>query len=81
MYIKKLNDLVPGEWGIIKNIDNIGSMRRRLIDLGFAEKSKVRCILTAPLGDPKAFYIKGTVIALREEDSSKINILGEKTGF
>lgn len=74
MCIKKLNDLTPGDWGVITRIDNKGNIRRRLIDLGFAEKSRVCCVLTAPFGDPKAFYIKGTVIALREEDSSRINI-------
>ena len=47
-------------------------MRRRLFDLGFAPESPVSCVFKAPMGDPKAFVIKGTVIALREEDSSLI---------
>jgi len=40
--------------------------------LGFAPKSSVTCAFSAPMGDPKAYVIKGTVIALREEDSSLI---------
>ncbi len=68
----RLCDLSPGESGVISGLDSCGDMRRRLIDLGFAEKSRVSCVLEAPLGDPKAFMIKNTVIALREDDSKDI---------
>ena len=71
----KLCDLSPGKSGIIKGLKNTGDMRRRLIDLGFADKSEVSCVLSAPLGDPKAFLIKNTVIALREEDSRDISFM------
>lgn len=68
----RLYDLNPGESAIIAGLDNCDGMRRRLIDLGFAPQSKVSCVLKAPLGDPKAFMIKNTIIALREEDSKNI---------
>ncbi len=70
----KLSSLKIGESGIIDSLENKGMMRRRLIDLGFAKGSETACVGVAPLGDPKAYLIKGTVIALREEDSSKINV-------
>ena len=70
----KLSSLKIGESGIIDSLENRGMMRRRLIDLGFAKGSEAACVGVAPLGDPKAYLIKGTVIALREEDSSKINV-------
>lgn len=69
---KTLKDLAEGESALIKKVCNTDHMRRRLFDLGFAPESMVSCALTAPLGDPKAYVIKGTVIALREEDSSLI---------
>lgn len=71
---KALSKLAPGEGGIISDIKNDGSMRRRLMDLGFIKDSEVQCVAVAPFGDPKAFYIKDTLIALRYEDSSKIFI-------
>ncbi|MBR3933030.1 MAG: ferrous iron transport protein A [Clostridia bacterium] len=71
---KSLNDLLQGETAIIKKLYNKGTMRRRLIDLGFAPQSVVGCAFCAPLGDPKAFIIKNTIIALREEDSSLIKV-------
>ena len=64
----------PGQSARICELKNIGTMRRRLIDLGFAKGSEVCCIGVAPLGDPKAYLIKGAVIALREEDSNKISV-------
>jgi ferrous iron transport protein A len=71
---ENLSCLCPGEYAVIKSLENKGSMRRRLMDLGFAKGSKTACIGVAPFGDPKAFLIKNTVIALREEDSSLIKI-------
>ena len=49
-----------------------GSMRRRLQDLGLIEGTRVECLQRSPSGDPTAYLIRGAVIALREEDSSKI---------
>lgn len=52
-----------------------GENRRRLLDLGFVKGSDVSIDLLNPLGDPKAFLIKGTAIALRNDQASKILIL------
>ena len=54
-----------------------GENRRRLLDLGFVRGATVSIDLLNPLGDPKAFLIKGTAIALRENQSSKILIKKE----
>ncbi len=51
-----------------------GERRRRLLDLGFVKGAKVQVDLPNPLGEPKAFRIKGTSIALRDNQSSKILI-------
>jgi len=67
-----LKDLPVGKNAVIRKLCNSEDMRRRLFDLGFAPKSSVTCAFSAPMGDPKAYVIKGTVIALREEDSSLI---------
>lgn len=51
-----------------------GERRRRLLDLGFVKGAKVQLDLPNPLGEPKAYRIKGTSIALRNNQSSKILI-------
>ena len=71
-----LYHLAPGESAVIKKLYCGGSIRRRLLDIGMTEFTKVVCVGAAPTGDPKAFLIRGAVIALRREDS--INILIEK---
>ena len=61
--------------GISKKIR--GDSRRRLLDLGFVKGAEVRIDLLNPLGEPKAFLIKGTSIALRNHQASKILIKKE----
>lgn len=70
-----LYHLAPGESATIQKLYCSGSIRRRLLDIGMTAFTKVICVGTAPTGDPKAFLIRGAVIALRKEDS--INILIE----
>jgi ferrous iron transport protein A len=52
------------------NID--GVMRRRLLDLGFVPGAVVEVIRKSPLGDPMAFRVSQTTIALRKEESMRI---------
>ena len=75
MQIQKLSYLRPGETGEISHIENECSLRRRLQDIGFISGIKITCELTSPLGDPKAYRINGALIALRNEDTEKINII------
>lgn len=71
-----LNYLKKGEKAIIKNIELEGSIKRRLLDMGLIKDSIVECILESPLKDPKAYWIKGTLIAIRSSDAKKIFIEG-----
>lgn len=69
-----LFELQSGKEGLVDKITVTGGMRRRLLDLGLAPDTKVKCVGTSPLGDPKAFLIRGAVIALRQEACEKIFI-------
>lgn len=74
--VSRLNILKENESakiiGISKEIR--GESRRRLLDLGFVKGAEVRIDLLNPLGEPKAYLIKGTSIALRNNQASKILI-------
>lgn len=52
----------------------LGQIRRRFLDLGMICGTKIKPVLISPSGDPTAFEIRGTTIALRKEESSKIEI-------
>jgi len=51
-----------------------GLLRRRLMDLGIIPGTAVECIRKGPSGDPTAYIIRGTTIALRKEDAAKISV-------
>ena len=69
-----LKQLKPGDKGFVERIDIEGVMRRRLLDLGFIKGAAVTCVRRSPLGDPVAFEVSSTIIALRESESKKIYI-------
>lgn len=50
-------------------------IRRRLLDIGLIEGTKVCCLYSGPSGDPTAYLIRGTVVALRREDAGQIRVL------
>ena len=54
-----------------------GENRNRLLDLGFVKGATIQIELLNPLSDPKAYLIKGTVIALRKDQAAKILIIKE----
>jgi ferrous iron transport protein A len=72
---KSLSDLKNGQIAKVKKLLSTGSMRRRLQDIGLIEGTEVECLQRSPGGDPIAYLIRGAVIALRSEDSSKVLVL------
>ncbi len=71
---KSLADMRPGESAVVRRLCCRGGMRRRLLDLGLAENTAVSCVAESPFGSPKAFLIRGAVIALRREDCAEVLI-------
>ena len=71
-----LCDIKKGEHLVIERILTEGNLRQRLMDMGFVEGTNVQCVRISPFGDPKAYLIRGAVIALRKEDAA--TILGVK---
>ncbi|MDD2432035.1 MAG: FeoA family protein [Firmicutes bacterium] len=58
----------------ISKIDQSNKMRRRLWDLGFTTGTKITTLYSSPSGNPRAYLIRGAVIALRNEDASTITL-------
>ena len=49
-----------------------GLTRRRLLDLGFTPGTRLRPVLDTFAGDPRAYRVRGTTIALRRDQSSVV---------
>lgn len=69
-----LSDLPINTKGYINSLNCNGNIRRRLLDLGLVKNSSITPILSSPSGDPRAFEIRGTLIAIRKEDANLINV-------
>ncbi len=75
MSIRQTLDRVPpGECVIVERLEVEGDMRRRFLDLGLVENTRVECIGRSPGGDPSAYLIRGAVIAIRAKDCRGIHV-------
>jgi DtxR family transcriptional regulator, Mn-dependent transcriptional regulator len=74
-----LAGLRPGERAKVLGLSPAcrGAERRRLLDLGFVSGTSVEVEMVSPAGDPTAYRVRGTVIALRREQASLIRIATE----
>lgn len=75
-----LSRLQEGDQGDVTSLSLSGEIRRRLQDLGIIEGTPIRCLYRSIFGDPCAYLIRGSVIALRNCDTQKIEIQPNKNG-
>jgi ferrous iron transport protein A len=68
-----LDCLQVGEVGIVKRISN-EEIKRRFLDIGLIQDTRVECLLESPFHNPKAYLIKGASIAIRKEDAKAIEV-------
>lgn len=73
-----LLDLNIGEEAIIRELKTDNSLKFRLQDIGFLKNTKIKVLHSSPSGDPRAYFIKNTTIALRNKDAK--NIIVQKEG-
>lgn len=71
-------DKVPiGEVAYLESINTPVDLKRRLIDMGFIKDEQVMPIIQSPFANPRGYMIKGMLIAMRNEESRKINVFTE----
>ena len=73
---RRLTRLEPGVTARIVGLSPScrGALRRRLLDLGFVRGSTVSIDLVSPMGNPVAYAVRGTAIALRHDQARYILI-------
>jgi len=69
---KTLAEMKVGQRARVVRLLVEGLTRRRLLDLGLLPGTEVRAVIKSPFGNPTAYDIRGSVLALRKEDASKI---------
>ena len=74
--VTNLSQLPLNEIGIIKDVKCEGNIKRRLLDLGLVKGTNIVPVLVSPSKDPRAFCVRGTIIAIRKDDAKNIKIIG-----
>ena len=78
----RLSSLCRGSLGEVVALGSecTGFTRRRLLDLGLTPGATVQVALDNTFGDPRAFRIRGTTIALRRQQADQVWILQRGAG-
>ncbi|MBQ3145419.1 MAG: ferrous iron transport protein A [Clostridia bacterium] len=74
MTTTSLDKLEINKFAKISALNCNGDLRRRLLDLGLIHGTTIKAILKSPMGNPIAYEVRGTTIALRKEDSKFISV-------
>lgn len=69
-----LNNVPIGKSALVKELNSNKDVKRRLRDLGLIKNTIIKPIYKSPLNDPTAYLVRGSVIAIRNDDAKKIII-------
>lgn len=69
-----LADLPRGASAQVLALDGDGPERQRLLDLGILPGTTISVEVRSPLGDPTAYRVRDTLIALRREQAARITV-------
>ncbi|MBR0425575.1 MAG: ferrous iron transport protein A [Clostridia bacterium] len=72
--IQSLASLPLGKPAEIVSVLTDSDLKHRLSDLGLTPGCPVRCIYGAACGDPRAYLVRGTVLAIRNADARGIEV-------
>ena len=69
-----LSALARDERAYIRRVGGKPDMARRLAQLGLLPGTQITCELISPAGDPAAYRVRGTLIALRRADAGAVTV-------
>ena len=69
-----LDRLRVGQSAFVTRVEAEPAMRRRLLDLGLIPGTRVTCQGRSPAGDPAAYLVRGTVVALRAPGAAAVGL-------
>ena len=69
-----LDKISTGEFAVVVAIDTQISLKQRLYDIGLVPGTKIKVVHQSPSGNPRAYLVRGAVIALRNCDAEKITV-------
>ena len=70
----RLSELPAGSSALIESLESGFASLTRLRELGLVPGTRVKIIRRAPLGEPVEIGVRGSTLAMRNEDASRIRI-------
>lgn len=70
----KLTEINVGEKVQVMKLLSKGLSRQRMMDLGIIPSTIIYVLRQSPFGDPTAYLIRDTCIALREDEAKNIMV-------
>ena len=72
--MKTLKDAKIGETVMVKKLNGVGAVKRRIMDMGITKGAEVFISKVAPLGDPIEVNVRGYELSLRKADAELIDV-------
>lgn len=74
----RLSEIENGNLYHVSEINCEIKTKERLSELGLIPGSAIRYVMSAPSGEPRAYLIRGAVIALRSECTNGVTVVPER---
>ncbi len=71
---QRLHGMIQGQEGRLLEPEVAGALGRRLRQFGMIAGTEIRYLGRSPLGSPLLFLVRGTVLALREQDCRLLRV-------
>ena len=73
-----MNTLASAPIGVPVTIHKIkasDAFIQRLQDMGLTRGAQVTCLFAAPQGNPRAYAVRGSIVAMRNGDAAKLSVI------
>lgn len=70
----KLHEIKAGKQVAVKKIEATAPMKKKLMDMGLTQNTKVIVRKVAPLGDPIEITVRGYELTIRKADAAQIEV-------
>lgn len=70
-----LDKLPKGTRAIVQSVNCADNIKNRIYDFGIMKDCVIIPLFKSPFGDPRAYLVKNAVVALRNSDCKKIEVI------
>lgn len=73
--MKTLREIQAGDTVEVARIHGEGALKRRIMDMGITNGTRVSLVKNAPLGDPMELELRGYHLSLRRGDAELVEVV------